>query len=302
MVHPSLALYRQSFRPLTEKDILMLRALFLVICVGWVLTPALAVAEDDHPRPFDQNYDAAEAVAAARHQALAEGKRLLLVFGANWCHDSRGLAHHFEDAELAALLDASYVLTYVDVAWRDANQAVLLSYGVTAIYGTPTVLIIDPSTGDVINRAERNVWTSAASRPIEEARDYFRRYAGTPPAPVGIIETSASYQALIAEIETYENEQGLRLSAAYRDIARWRDLDRSDRPEDFEALSRGVEFWRRDLGREIARLKSQARSGLVRALTERFGDDAITADNMAAFDEDPTRIELVYAPNDADRW
>lgn len=71
-----------------------------------LLVPAAAGAEDDHPRPFDGNHAAMPAVEAAMAEARSQNKRLLLVLGANWCHDSRALAHHFEDPELAATLEA----------------------------------------------------------------------------------------------------------------------------------------------------------------------------------------------------
>ena len=63
-----------------------------------------AMADEAAPSPFNQNYSAMEVVDDALAEALAKEKRLLLVFGANWCHDSRGLAGHFQDPELAAVL------------------------------------------------------------------------------------------------------------------------------------------------------------------------------------------------------
>lgn len=267
----------------------------------WLFILPAHALDDDHPRPFDGNYDAMAIVDEAMAEALAENKRLLLVLGANWCHDSRGLAHHFQDEELAATLEAHYITRYIDVGWRDRNNDVILRFGVSAVYGTPTVFIIDPTDEHLINRETRSLWTSAASRSIEEAREYFADFARGE-AALDLVESSLVYQSLLIEIEVFEAEQGERLAAAYGDIGRWRAMDEEDRPEDFMDLAGEVDTWRSRMNRQSRRLYREAYRAVDGALSELAGESEVTAATVAQLDQSNPDISLRFQPFENERW
>ena len=281
-----------------------LTALFavLVVFVGLVSAGPARSDDEEHPRPFDENFHAMDVVDAALAQALAEDKRLLLVLGANWCHDSRGLAHHFEDPEVAATLEAHYVTRFIDVGWRDQNQDIMRRFGVAAIYATPTVLVIDPTDETLLNRAERNHWGSAYSTPIEEVRSWFARWAEARPAAGGLVESSLVFQSMMIEIDIFEEEEANRLAAAYRDVGAWRFADEADRPADYRDLDREVEQWRRDLPRDIAQLRQEARALVIGALNARAEGEAFTVETVAALDAENPDLALRFDPHDSDRW
>jgi CubicO group peptidase (beta-lactamase class C family) len=145
---------------------------------------ALKAAEDhaakstaDEPRPFDPEADAMRDVDAALAAAGASGKNVLLVLGGNWCHDSRGLAAKFQTPELAAIIEAGFHLVWVDVGQRDRNLEVAARFGVEKLIGTPTILVLSPD-GALLNADSVNQWTTADSRPLEEAIRYFKALAG----------------------------------------------------------------------------------------------------------------------------
>ena len=131
---------------------------------------------DDNPRPFDETRDATLDVDAALAQAQISGKRVLLVLGGNWCHDSRGLAAKFQDPTLAKLISENYELVWVDVGYRDRNLHVAQRFGVLQILGTPTVLILSPA-GELLNADSVHDWRTADSKPFDETFDYFQAYA-----------------------------------------------------------------------------------------------------------------------------
>lgn len=266
-----------------------------------LLVPA-ARAEDDHPRPFDSNFNAMPVVDAALEEARERDRRLLLILGANWCHDSRGLAHHFEDAELARTLDENYVLRFIDIGWREQNQDVAARFGVQAVYGTPTVLVIDPDRERLLNRDSRSDWTSAASTPLDEARAYFAHWASGGAPRGGVLESSLIYQAMQVEIDIFEDEESERLAKAYRDIAHWRDLPARERPENFSALEAEVEDWRRTLPRQISQLKSQARRLVAGALSEIAGEGPVTAETVAVLDASDPDLALDFERHPSEVW
>ena len=132
--------------------------------------------DDENPRPYDPERNAMFDVDAALQAAQYSGKKVLLVLGANWCHDSRGLAGKFEKPELAALIEASYELVYVDVGQRDRNLDVGARFGVPELFGTPTVLILSLE-GILLNKDTVHDWRTADSKPYDETLAYFQVFA-----------------------------------------------------------------------------------------------------------------------------
>jgi hypothetical protein len=269
---------------------------FLLILV----TPAMA--DDEHPRPFDQNFDAMSVVDAALNEARASNKRVLLILGANWCHDSRGLAHHFEDEELAGILEEHYVVRYVDVGWRDQNLHVIRRFGVGAIYATPTVFVIDAETETLLNRQERTEWGTAASRPIEDVRDWFAHWTDGVADTGGVVETSLIYQSMLIEIELFEEAEATRLSRAQSDVIVWGDKPADERPDNLSDLRAEAEGWRRSLPRNIARLRTTARDTVAMALAEIAGDEPIGPETVALLDAQDPDLFLEFEPHESEIW
>lgn len=135
---------------------------------------------DDDPRPYDETRDANADVDAALDAAAISDKNVLLVLGANWCHDSRGLARNFQREELAQVVSDHYELVYVDVGRRDRNLDVGARFDVPELYGTPTVLILSPD-GTLLNRETVHEWRTADSKPYDETLAYFERFAARKP-------------------------------------------------------------------------------------------------------------------------
>jgi len=130
----------------------------------------------DEPRPYDATADAEMDINHVLVEAKEEGKLGLLVFGANWCHDSRALAAQFEKPRFQTLLRSHYKMTYIDVGQKNRNIDLAREFGVDNIVGTPTVFITD-FEGQVLNLETAPTWRNAASRSEDNVYDYFRSYA-----------------------------------------------------------------------------------------------------------------------------
>ncbi|MEM8772613.1 MAG: serine hydrolase [Pseudomonadota bacterium] len=136
-------------------------------------------AHHDDPRPFDKSRDAQADVEAAFALAQDSGKNVLLVLGANWCHDSRGLAGKFDRPELASVIAKGYERVWVDVGQRDRNLDIARQFGIFELLGTPTILILSPE-GELLNRESVHDWKTADSIPYDETLAYFQRFAASP--------------------------------------------------------------------------------------------------------------------------
>jgi len=162
---------------------LLLSTVISVLVVQIANVANAKLAENGHhdsaasePRPYDKKAKAWQDVDATFSRARRSGKRVLLVMGANWCHDSRALAAQFEKPAFQTLINDNYELVYVDVGQKNRNIDIAQVYGIDDIVGTPTVLILD-AKGALLNAETAPTWRNAASRSEAEVMTYFTAYA-----------------------------------------------------------------------------------------------------------------------------
>ena len=93
--------------------------------------------------------DAHAEVKKALEKAAKERKRVLIVFGANWCYDCHVLDLAFERDDIAPLMEANYEVVHVDVGEGDKNQDLMKEYEVPMERGIPAVAVLD-STGKLL--------------------------------------------------------------------------------------------------------------------------------------------------------
>lgn len=150
---------------MSRARLLSLPALALAAAGCMTTPPAYA----DHPeaRSYAVTADPMAQVDSALARAAARDTRVLLVLGANWCHDSRALAGWLETPRFAALVAARYELVYVNVGMPQTgdghNLDVARRFGLEAMPGTPALLVIRPD-GSPVNADNAASWRNAASR------------------------------------------------------------------------------------------------------------------------------------------
>lgn len=105
----------------------------------------------------------------------AQQKYGLIVFGANWCHDSRSFATTLNSSRFKKLLKNNYEIVYIDVGDKDKNINLIRKYGVKGEFGTPTVFVID-SNGNVLNLDTAVYWRNAHSIDDDYKYDYFKSF------------------------------------------------------------------------------------------------------------------------------
>jgi thioredoxin-related protein len=137
---------------------------------------AAPVTVSPHPeaRPFGDPARADRDVADALARARANGHRVLLVFGANWCHDSRALAGWFASPRFATMLAPRYEIVWIDVGQKDHNLDLARRFGLDGIKGTPTVLMLD-AAGKPLNLKDAPRWHDASTRSENKIYRYFAR-------------------------------------------------------------------------------------------------------------------------------
>lgn len=106
-------------------------------------------------------------------QAKQNNQLVAVILGANWCHDSRALAGFFDDPAMAQVTESMTVLP-LDVGYLENKQSLLSQFDYPAYFATPTLLLIDPDSKQVINRASLPAWQSAHNESVETLQSYLQ--------------------------------------------------------------------------------------------------------------------------------
>ena len=163
----------------------------LAMAVALAVAAAPVAAQDPVPgiAQYDEVSDGAAALAVALNDAQARQsadpagppQRVLAVFGANWCHDSRDLAAMLQRPRVAALIARHYQVVLIDAGMPQTgngrNLDIAARHGVPDITGTPTVLVLD-AQGELLNTPDNaRGWRNASSRSEREVYRFLRQWA-----------------------------------------------------------------------------------------------------------------------------
>lgn len=149
---------------------------YLALCV--LITPfcfadSESTSGNDIMYQYTPEENAVEALFDSRQRAIESNKRLLVVLGAQWCHDSRGLAAQFSSKQMQELIQSDYEVKFIDVGLLEDRRAITTQFNYPTYYATPTVMVIDPQTNTLLNADSMDKWAFADSVPPEDYVDYF---------------------------------------------------------------------------------------------------------------------------------
>ncbi|MFJ3877007.1 thioredoxin family protein [Streptomyces sp. NPDC090077] len=100
---------------------------------------------------YDASADAQKQIQAALNAAAADGRTVLLDFGANWCGNCKAADKVFAQPATAAILGADYHLVKIDIGGSSsANSALLRKYSPSGGTYTMPVLVAVSSSGKVL--------------------------------------------------------------------------------------------------------------------------------------------------------
>lgn len=155
----------------------------LLLAFGPVAVPvhadASAASEATHFYPADA--DGASVLAAALAEAAAQGRVAVIVFGADWCHDSRALARTLTSDAFKAEFGGRYSVTFIDVGkpqtGNGRNLDLVARFGVRKLKSTPALFLISPQGKRINSRKDAIGWRNADSRGEAAILDWFRAAA-----------------------------------------------------------------------------------------------------------------------------
>lgn len=153
----------------------------LSVAVAFLAVGCATIRPYDGPGPFDKSADAKSQVSHAIVEAHEFNKNVLLVFGANWCSDSRATVKLFETNSLiSTLLKDSYVLERIDVGPKNSgrNADLVEQYHATIDQGIPVLVVLNDS-GRPLNDTRRERLADEDHKHPERIVEFLERFSPT---------------------------------------------------------------------------------------------------------------------------
>ena len=109
---------------------------------------------------YPDNVDARKEIREAVERAGKNHKRIILVFGGNWCYDCHMLDLAFRHSDLTPLLDANYEVVHIDIGDYNRNLDIAHQYKVPLDKGVPALAVLD-SRGRLLFSQTHGEWENA---------------------------------------------------------------------------------------------------------------------------------------------
>jgi thioredoxin 1 len=128
-----------------------------------------------NPNLYRKGVDAKAEVKEAIAQATREHKRILLIFGANWCIDCHVLEFALHHSDAAPIAERAYVIVHVDIGEGELNPDLVAKYGIPAKHGVPALAVL-ASDGTILYSDTHREFQSARSMDPEDLISFLNKW------------------------------------------------------------------------------------------------------------------------------
>jgi thioredoxin 1 len=128
-----------------------------------------------YPPPEEAPAEISSALAAASK----DHKRVLLVFGGNWCYDCHVLDTTFRSKDFAPIVNANYHVIHINVGNYDANLDLADKYQIPLKKGVPSLAILDPDGKLVVSQKQGEFESTVRIGP-EDVLDFLKKWKPEP--------------------------------------------------------------------------------------------------------------------------
>ena len=125
---------------------------------------------------YNENADAKKEIKEALVKAKAEHKRLLLVFGADWCYDCHVLDYRFHQADIEPTLDKNFIVVHVDIGQGEKNVDLAERYNIPLNRGVPSIAVVS-STGAVLYSTQHGEISPTRKLPASDILAFLKQWA-----------------------------------------------------------------------------------------------------------------------------
>ena len=149
---------------------------FFLICIN--LNADMMLDANDKldlplPLPYDGNEISVEEVNKFLSQSIAENKKPIIIFGANWCPDCRIFSGTIDIPKINEFVETYFNILYIDVKRYEINMNLIEYFDIPAEEGIPRVLVFDLNK-KVINKSSTAEWRTARDRSSQDIFNFFQ--------------------------------------------------------------------------------------------------------------------------------
>lgn len=208
------------------------------------------------------------AMTATREHAAENDKLAMYVLGANWCHDSTDFATLIENSDVAPLISQRYEVQFINVGYLEYIREYVSLYDVPVIYGTPTVMVVQPTSNELLNRATLPYWRNASSLTSTDALRYFDQF-DVNASPTVTAQPSPALQRALDQIDQFERNQAQRIYGGYQELSPMLQAMEAGRPAPgFERKWGNLGKMRGALPADLEQLRASARKQDQQGITD----------------------------------
>jgi thiol:disulfide interchange protein len=124
---------------------------------------------------YPADADAKREIEEALRAVSKSHKRVMLVFGGNWCYDCHVLDAAFHTPEIAPTLNRNYIVVHVDVGEYNKNLDLAKKYEVPLERGVPAAAVLD-SDGKLLVSQKNQEFEKARSMAPEDILAFLNKW------------------------------------------------------------------------------------------------------------------------------
>jgi thioredoxin 1 len=129
-----------------------------------------------NPNLYPAPADAGRELKSALTAAAREHKRVLVIFGANWCYDCHVLDATFRSPQFAPLIQRNYVVIHINIGDEGKDNNDLASrFGVNLDKGIPALAVLNPD-GNVVVAQQNGEFESTTKIGPNDVRAFLEKW------------------------------------------------------------------------------------------------------------------------------
>ncbi len=145
---------------------------------GFIKDPTRVLPQPVSPNTnlYSEPGDAEKELKAALLKAGTEAKRVIVVFGGNWCYDCHVLDTTFHSAAFASLVDSNFIVVHISIGDDGKeNHELAARLGVALDKGVPSLGVLEPS-GRVVYAQKNGEFEATEKIGPEDVRAFLERW------------------------------------------------------------------------------------------------------------------------------
>jgi thioredoxin-related protein len=124
---------------------------------------------------YPEGVDAKAEIAEALADAKKTHRRVLLIFGGNWCYDCHVLDAAFRSKEIAPTLNQNYILVHVNIGEYDKNLDLADKYEIPLKKGVPAAAVLK-SDGTLVVSQKNQEFENARSMTTDAVLAFLEKW------------------------------------------------------------------------------------------------------------------------------